>query len=101
MVEGRVTRADVEDVAALGRLAVDDDEVEELAEQLSAILEHAAAVSALDTAGVPPTAHPFPLSNVLRPDELGPSLERADVLAEAPEAEDGRFRVPRIMGEEP
>ena len=53
-----------------------------------------------DTSGVPPTSHPIPLSNVLRPDEVRPTLERDDVLAMAPAEEDGRFRVPRILGEE-
>ena len=49
--------------------------------------------------GVPPTAHPLPVTNVLRPDVRGESLDRAEVLAAAPAAEDGRFRVPRIMGD--
>ena len=61
------------------------------------ILEHAAQVSALDTADVPPTAHPLPLVNVLRADEPAASLDRDEVLAMAPAAEDGRFRVPRIL----
>jgi aspartyl-tRNA(Asn)/glutamyl-tRNA(Gln) amidotransferase subunit C len=92
-----LTRADVEHVAQLARLALRDDEVEELTEQLRVILDHAAQVSALDTADVPPTAHPLPLVNVLRADEPGPSLDRDEVLAMAPDAEDGRFRVPRIL----
>ena len=54
-----------------------------------------------DTAGVPATAHPLPLKNVLRADEPRPSLDRDEVLAQAPAAEDGRFRVPRILGESP
>ena len=61
------------------------------------ILEHAAQVAALDTADVPPTAHPLPLVNVLRADDVRPSLDRDEVLAMAPAAEDGRFRVPRIL----
>jgi len=69
--------------------------------QFGAILEHAAQVSALDTAGVPPTAHPLPLVNVFRPDEVQPCLPRDEVLAAAPATEDGRFRVPRILGEAP
>ena len=52
-------------------------------------------------ADVPPTAHPLPLKNVLRPDAPVPSLDRDEVLAQAPAAEDGRFRVPRILGEAP
>jgi aspartyl-tRNA(Asn)/glutamyl-tRNA(Gln) amidotransferase subunit C len=58
-------------------------------------------VSALDTEGVPPTAHPLPLVNVFRPDEVHPCLPRDEVLAAAPATEDGRFRVPRILGEAP
>ncbi len=97
----RITRDDVEHVARLARLALTDDEVERLTEQLEVILEHAAQVSALYTAGVPPTAHPLPLANVLRPDEPRPGVPRDDVLAMAPASEDDRFRVPRILGEAP
>jgi len=91
------TRADVEHVAQLARLALRDDEVDELTAQLGVILDHAAQVSALDISDVPPTAHPLRLVNVLRPDVPGPSLDRDEVLAMAPDAEDGRFRVPRIL----
>ena len=92
-----LTRADVEHVAQLARLALRDDEVDELTAQLGVILDHAAQVSALDIGDVPPTAHPLPLVNVLRPDVPEPSLDRDEVLAMAPDAEDGRFRVPRIL----
>ena len=97
----RITRQDVEHVARLARLALTDAEVEALTHELGAILDHAADVAALDTADVPPTAHPLPLVNVLRPDEARLGVPRDEVLAEAPEAEDGRFRVPRILGEAP
>ena len=96
-----LTRSDVEHVAKLARLALSDEEVEQFTTQLGAVLEHFASVAALDTSGVPPTSHPIPLSNVLRPDERRPSLERDIVLEMAPAAEDGRFRVPRILAEEP
>jgi aspartyl-tRNA(Asn)/glutamyl-tRNA(Gln) amidotransferase subunit C len=96
-----LTRADVEHVARLARLALSEEEIERLTTQLAAILEHAARVAALDTTDVPPTSHPFPLANVLRPDEGRPGLSHDDVLAMAPEAEDGRFRVPRMAGEAP
>jgi aspartyl-tRNA(Asn)/glutamyl-tRNA(Gln) amidotransferase subunit C len=99
-VSNPLTRADVTHVAKLARLDLSDEEVEEFTVQLGAILEHAADVAALDTSGVPPTSHPIPLSNVLRPDEVRPSLERDVVLAMAPAEEDGRFRVPRILREE-
>jgi len=96
----RISRDDVAHVAWLARLDVTDDELERFTEQLGAILEHAADVAALDTSGVPPTAHPLPLANVLRDDVPHESLDRDEVLAEAPTAEDGRFRVPRILGED-
>lgn len=97
----RITRDDVAHVARLARLDLTEDELARFTEQLGDVLEHAAGVAALDTAGVDPTAHPLPLVNVLRPDEPRPSLDRAEVLAMAPAAEDNRFRVPRILGEEP
>lgn len=99
MSEGPValTRDDIEHVARLARLALGDDEIEHLTGDLSAVLDHAADVAALDLDGVPPTAHPLPLRNVLRADVVRPSLDRDEVLAAAPAAEDGRFRVPRIM----
>lgn len=97
----RITRAEVTHVARLARLALTDDEADRFTVQLEAILEHAAQVSALDTEGVAPTAHPLPLTNVLRADEPTPCLPRDEVLAAAPAAEDGRFRVPRILGEAP
>jgi aspartyl-tRNA(Asn)/glutamyl-tRNA(Gln) amidotransferase subunit C len=97
----RVSRADVEHVAMLSRLALTDDEIEQLTGELGAILDYAAEVSALDTADIPPTAHPLPLVNVFRPDDPQPGLDRDEVLAEAPAAEDGQFRVPRILGEAP
>jgi len=96
-----ISRADVEHVAMLARLALTDDEIEELVGQLGSILEPATQVSALDTAEVAPTAHPIPVVNVSRADEPRPCLDRDEVLAEAPAAEDGRFRVPRILGEAP
>jgi aspartyl-tRNA(Asn)/glutamyl-tRNA(Gln) amidotransferase subunit C len=92
---------EVRHVARLARLALDDDEVGRMALQLSAILEHVDAVRRLDTADVPPTAHPFPVENVLRSDFEAPSLDRETVLSQAPLAENDRFRVPRIMGEAP
>jgi aspartyl-tRNA(Asn)/glutamyl-tRNA(Gln) amidotransferase subunit C len=96
-----ISREDVAHVARLARLDVTDEELDRFAGQLAAVLEHAADLAALDTSGVPPTAHPFPLVNVLREDVVGPSLDRDEVLAMAPAAEDGRFRVPRILGEAP
>lgn len=98
-VAERITRKDVEHVARLARLALTDEEQETFTGQLGAILDHAADVAALEIDDVAPTAHPIPMQNVLRPDEPGPCLDRDEVLAQAPEAENGRFRVPRIMDE--
>ena len=96
---GRITEAEVRHVARLARLSLSDEEVELFTGQLGAVLEHAQDVEALDTAGVPPTAHPLQLSNVLREDEPAPSLDREEVLRSAPRAEAGRFRVPPIVGD--
>lgn len=92
-----ISQADVRHVATLARLALTDDEIERFTEQLGVILEHAASVSALDTSDVPPTAHPLPLVNVFRADVPRHGIDRDEVLACAPAAEDGRFRVPRIL----
>ena len=100
-MSSRITRDDVAHVARLARLEVTDDELDVFTEQLAAVLDHAADVAALDLEGVPPTAHPLPLENVLRDDVVRPSLDRDEVLAQAPAAEDGLFRVPRILGEAP
>jgi len=99
-VSNPLTRADVEHVAKLARLALSDEEIEQFTVQLGAILEHAADVAALDTSDVPPTSHPIPLANVLRPDSPVPCLDRDAVLRMAPAAEEGRFRVPRILAED-
>ena len=91
-----ITRADVEHVARLARLALREDEVERLQEQLNAILEAVGKVSELDLAGVPPTSHPLDLVNVLAEDEPAPCLSREDALANAPDPEGGFFGVPPV-----
>ncbi|HEX6330567.1 MAG TPA: Asp-tRNA(Asn)/Glu-tRNA(Gln) amidotransferase subunit GatC [Actinomycetota bacterium] len=88
---------DIDHVARLARLELTDRERERLREQLAAILDHAANVGEVATADVEPTAYAIPRSNVLRPDEPRPSLPVEEVLANAPEREDDRFRVPRIV----
>jgi len=97
----RISPQDVAYVAHLARLALTDDELERFTGQLGAVLEHAQDVAALDTAGVPPTAHPLPIVNVWRDDVVVPGLERDEVLAQAPAVEADRFRVPRILGDFP
>jgi aspartyl-tRNA(Asn)/glutamyl-tRNA(Gln) amidotransferase subunit C len=97
----RLTRDDVAHVARLAHLSLSDDELDQFTGQLAAVLDHAADVEALDVAGVEPTAHPYALANVLRDDVVGPTLDRDEVLGQAPVAVDGRFGVPAILGEEP
>lgn len=85
-------------VAALARLDLTEEEVDLYTRQLGAVLEHAADIAAIDLAGVPPTAHPLPLLNVLRDDIVRPGVDRDEVLAQAPDTADGRFRVPPVLG---
>jgi aspartyl-tRNA(Asn)/glutamyl-tRNA(Gln) amidotransferase subunit C len=97
----RISPEEVAYVARLARLALTPDELERFTGQLGAVLDHAQDVAALDTAGVPPTAHPLPLANVWRDDAVIPGLDRDEVLSQAPSVEADRFRVPRILGEAP
>jgi aspartyl-tRNA(Asn)/glutamyl-tRNA(Gln) amidotransferase subunit C len=97
----QLSRDDVAHVARLARLQLTDEELDTFTPQLAAILEHAADVEALDLGDVEPTSHPYPLANVLRPDEARVSGIRDAVLAAAPAAEDGMFRVPPVLGEAP
>jgi aspartyl-tRNA(Asn)/glutamyl-tRNA(Gln) amidotransferase subunit C len=87
---------DIEHVAKLARLALTEDERAALAAQLGQILEHAARVSEVAAADVPPTASPIPRVNVLRDDVAEPSLPVDEALRNAPERDGDRFRVPRI-----
>ena len=95
-----ISRDEVAHLARLARLAVTDEELDRFAGQLDQVLSAVARVGEAAVADVPPMSHAVPLTNVTRPDEVTPSLSRDAVLAGAPAAEDGRFRVPRILGEE-
>lgn len=86
-------------VAKLARLALSDEEIEKFTRQLSVILDHAGKVMALAADDVPPTAHALPLVNVFREDIIEESLPPEKALSTAPEVEQGRFKVPRIMEE--
>ncbi len=90
---------DIAKVAKLSRLALSADELAEYGAQLQDILEHAERVGALPTEGVAPTSHPLPMTNAFRGDEVRPSLDREEVLTQAPLREGDFFRVPRILGE--
>ncbi len=95
----KLTRADVEHIAQLARLELAPEEIELFREQLSAILEYAARLQELDTEAIPPTAQVIEWRNVMRDDEVRPSLPQDEVLANAPEARDGYFVVPTVLEE--
>lgn len=87
-------------LGVLARIALRDDEVERLTGQLSAIVDNIAKVSEVATPDVPATSHPIPLENVFRPDVVGQMLTVEQVLQNAPDATDDRFKVTAILGEE-
>ncbi len=89
-----IDRDQVLHVARLARLRLSEEEVERFTRELGTILEHVERIQQLDLEEVPPTSHVVALENVLRPDEPGPCLEREVVLAQAPDAAEGGFRVP-------
>ena len=94
----RITAADVVKVAKLARLDLAPDAIERTTAQLAGMLEHFADIDALDLDTVRPMTQPYPLQNVFRDDVVVNGLDRDEVLAAAPASEDGRFRVPPILG---
>lgn len=94
---GEVTRDTVRQVAKLARLTLTDEEEAQFADQLGNILGYVDQLKELDTTGLEPTSHSIPLKNVLRVDHVRPGLSREDLLANAPQAEEGMFRVPKIL----
>lgn len=92
--------ATVRHVASLARLRVSDAELAEFAGQLSAILDYFATIGEVDTEGVPPTAHPLPLTNVFRDDVPHACWPADQALASAPDSHDGFFRVPKVLDQE-
>jgi aspartyl-tRNA(Asn)/glutamyl-tRNA(Gln) amidotransferase subunit C len=97
----KLSLAQVEHVAKLAQLALTDQEKELFREQLSSILQYAERLQELDTGDIPPTASVLPLENVMRNDEIQPSLPLADVLTNAPAVENDCFRVPVVLEGEP
>lgn len=95
-----LTREDVAYLAGLARIELTDAELDHLAPQLAVILESVAAVSRVAAEEIPPTSHALPMQNVFRPDENRPSLSPEQALSGAPEVDERRFSVPRILGEE-
>ncbi|MCA1782681.1 MAG: Asp-tRNA(Asn)/Glu-tRNA(Gln) amidotransferase subunit GatC [Intrasporangiaceae bacterium] len=95
-----LTRDDVAHLASLARIDLSEAELEHLSGELTVILESVATVSSAPIADVEPMSHPMPIVNVTRPDEVRPSLTPEAALAMAPESEEQRFSVPRILTEE-
>lgn len=92
-----ITPKDVEHVARLARLELSDAEKDQFTEQLNAILKYAEKLNGLDTDNVEPTSHVLPIKNVMRADEKRPSLPIEKVLLNAPDEEDGQFKVPAVL----
>ena len=88
---------DIEKVAGLARLELSKEEKETFGNQLEQILTYMEQLNRLDTTGVEPTSHAIPIYNVFRDDEVKPSFPHEEVLAIAPDEEDGHFKVPRII----
>jgi aspartyl-tRNA(Asn)/glutamyl-tRNA(Gln) amidotransferase subunit C len=95
----QISRDEVAHLARLARLALTDDELDSYASQLDAILTHVSRIQAVDVTGVEATDNPLKDVNVTRPDQIRPCLTQQEALAEAPEAVDGRFAVPQILGD--
>jgi aspartyl-tRNA(Asn)/glutamyl-tRNA(Gln) amidotransferase subunit C len=95
-----LNRQEVAHLARLSRLSLSDEELDQFAPQLDDILTWVARVGEAASADIPATTSAVPRVNIFRPDVVRPSLDRDEVLASAPAAEDGRFRVPRILDEE-
>jgi aspartyl-tRNA(Asn)/glutamyl-tRNA(Gln) amidotransferase subunit C len=95
----QISRDEVAHLAKLARLALTDAELDSYAGQLDAILTHVSQIQAVDVTGVEPTDNPLKDVNVTRPDQTTPCLTQQEALAAAPEAVDGRFAVPQILGE--
>jgi aspartyl-tRNA(Asn)/glutamyl-tRNA(Gln) amidotransferase subunit C len=90
-------KMDIEKVARLARLELSDEEKSTFGSQLEQILTYMEQLNRLDTSGVEPTSHAIPVYNVFREDEVRSSLPQEEVLAVAPDEEDGHFKVPRII----
>ena len=95
----KISRDEGAHLARLARLALTDDELDSFAGQLDAILGHVSQIQSVDVTGVEATGNPLKDVNVSRPDVVVPCLTQEEALAAAPRAEDGRFAVPRILGE--
>lgn len=95
-----ISREEVAHLAKLARIDMSESELDHLSNELDVILTAVARVSEVAGEDVVPTSHPLPLLNVFREDEVRPSLSAQEALSGAPAREDGRFKVPQILGEE-
>ena len=95
-----ITRDEVAHLANLARIDLSDAELDHLAPQLTVILESVASIGQAAADDLPPTSHPLPVTNVFREDVVRPCLTPEQALSGAPEVEEQRFSVPRILGEE-
>jgi len=93
----KITKKEVEHVAKLARLALKDEEAEQLTRQLSDILTYVEKLNELDTKDVEPTSHVLPVRNVLREDEVCGSIDRGKALVNAPDRTEEFFRVPKVI----
>ena len=93
----KLSRQEVLHISTLCRMRLSEEEAERFQEQLSVVLENFEILSELDTTGVAPTAYPTRLENVVRNDEVAPSLPQSEILANAPRQEDGYFRVKAVL----
>ena len=94
-----ITIKDVEHVAQLARLELTEEEKVKFSSQLSSVIEYMNQLNEVDTTGVEPMAHPYPLGNDMREDVVEHEISKQDLLANAPEEEDGYFKVPKINEE--
>jgi aspartyl-tRNA(Asn)/glutamyl-tRNA(Gln) amidotransferase subunit C len=94
-----ISRQDIEKVALLARLQLDESELGTMTDQLAKIVEYVDLLSEVNTDGVEPMAHAIEVANVFREDEIRPSLAREDALANAPHHDDRGYLVPAVLGE--
>jgi aspartyl-tRNA(Asn)/glutamyl-tRNA(Gln) amidotransferase subunit C len=95
----RISKEEVKHVANLARLAITEEETEKFTKQLDAIITFAEQLNELDTENVEPTYHVLDMKNVLREDNPQKGLDREEVLKNAPEQQEGQFKVPSILGD--
>ena len=95
----KVTEQDIKTVASLSRLKIRDDESVQVLEQLDKFLTYVENLQSIDTENIEPTTYALPMQNIFRKDEVKPSLDRELAISNAPLAEDGYFKVPRVLEE--